>query len=88
MKLEKLRTEINKIDKEIVLLLGRRFNLARKVSAFKKINKVSIEDKLREQKIIKKIKILGSNRRVDPSWLTKVFRLIIRESKRIQKETI
>lgn len=85
MKLEKLRAEINKIDKDIVLLLGRRFKLVKKVASFKKKNNLLMEDKSREKEVIKKVKQVGSDIGVDSAWLTKVFRLIIKESKKEQK---
>lgn len=88
MKLEDLRTEINKIDKDLVLLIGRRLKLVRKIAFFKKKNNLHIANIKRENEVIRKIKQFGSRDGVDSILLIKVFRLIIKESKKEQKEII
>jgi len=88
MKLEKLRAEINKTDRDIVLLLARRFKLVRKIAFFKKRNNLPIEDKVREKEIMEKIKQLSIDMEIDSIWLTKIFRLIIKKSQKIQRGKI
>lgn len=88
MKLEKLRAEINKIDRDIVLLLGRRFDLVRKVASLKKKNNLSIEDKSREKAVLKQVKTQASSLNISISFIESIFKLIISESKRIQKRKV
>lgn len=88
MKLEEIRTEINKIDRDLVLLIGRRFELVRKIAFIKKRDNLHIEDIKKEKEVIRKIKQLGSRVGVNSILLIKVFRLIIKESKKEQKKII
>lgn len=85
MKLEDCREKIDKIDKEIMILLGRRFKIVKKVAFFKKRNNLRIEDKSREKEVLEKVKTIGTEVEISHTWLLKLFRLIIQESKKIQK---
>ena len=52
MDLDSARIEINKIDREIVELLEKRFNLSVEIGRYKKENNLPVYDADREKKVI------------------------------------
>jgi monofunctional chorismate mutase len=78
----KLRKEINKIDREIIILLKKRFEVSRKIGDYKKENNLKIRDLKRENEIINK-KIKES--KLDKKFVKNLYGLIFRESRRMQK---
>lgn len=52
MDLNSARVKINKIDKEIVNCLEKRFNLVKEIGEYKKENNIEIYDENREQSVI------------------------------------
>lgn len=74
--LKNLRTEIDKIDKKLKILLLKREKLIKKTAKLKKALNLKIEDKTRENKILKKIK---------SPFVKKTFKTIISASKDVQK---
>ncbi|MBN2086787.1 chorismate mutase [Candidatus Peregrinibacteria bacterium] len=83
--MQKVRNEINKIDKEIISLLSKRMKLAIKIGKMKKAEGLPIRVRKREGEImdmyLKKAKKLGLN----TSFIKKLFSRIFRESRRIQR---
>lgn len=53
MDLNHARNEINIIDKEIVQLLEKRFNIVMEIGKYKKENNIPIYDKEREKTVVK-----------------------------------
>jgi len=53
--LTSLRDEIDSVDKEIILLLKKRIEIAKKIIEYKKKNNLSLEDLNREKEIIEKL---------------------------------
>lgn len=52
MELNKARTEINNIDKEIVNLLEKRFNIVNEIGHYKRKQKLPIYDEARERQVV------------------------------------
>lgn len=52
MELNKARTEINNIDKEIVKLLEKRFNIVNKIGHYKRKQNLPVYDEIREKQVI------------------------------------
>ncbi|MBI4990916.1 chorismate mutase [Candidatus Gottesmanbacteria bacterium] len=86
MKLENLRKEIDKIDENLVLLLGRRLDVVKKIAKVKKRDNLPAEDKIREKEVLTKVKQLGDMVGLNSQWLIKIFQLIIKESKRFTSQ--
>ncbi len=86
MGLLELREEIDKIDREIIELLCRRFAIAEDIASLKRETGADIEDNEREGGIIKNCKE-KSRGELDEAFIEELMRLIISESKRIQKKT-
>lgn len=53
MDLNNTRIEINKIDKDIVSLLEKRFNIVMEIGKYKKENNIPVYDEKREKAVIK-----------------------------------
>ena len=86
MNLKRLRNEVDLIDRELLLLLRRRFLVVQKIALLKKELNLSVTDKTREMQIKKRVQELGRDLSLEPEFLVKIFRLIIIEAKRLQKE--
>ena len=78
------REKIDAIDKNIVKLLLLRFYLAVKIVKYKKINKIKITDKKREQQVINNIKKFSKNSHQE--FIIKIFKNIIQYSKMMQSK--
>lgn len=86
MGLIELREEIDRIDREIIGLLCRRFGIAEDIARLKKETDIDIVDSERESDIIKNCKD-ESGGELSETFVEKLMRLIISESKKIQEKT-
>ena len=76
------RKNIDKIDSKIMKLLEKRFESARKIGEYKKKTGIKLVDKKRENEILQdRIK----NSRLSKDFTKKLFSVIIKESKKVQK---
>lgn len=64
--LSSLRKEIDSIDKELVQLIEKRFNLVLQVGNFKKANNIPVLDENREELVLKKCKTHLTNSSYEP----------------------
>ncbi len=85
MKLEQIRKKINKIDHEIIHLLASRQACSFAVGKYKKKNGLKIYQPKREQEMLVKNSKLAKKFNVDQNLVTKIFRLIVKDSRNIQK---
>lgn len=75
--LEILRKNIDKVDEQLMELLGKRFALTEKVGQFKVSNAVNSVDPEREKAVIAKWTNLAAANGVDEVFAQKVARLVI-----------
>jgi chorismate mutase-like protein len=87
MDIEHWRTEIDKIDQEILLLLNMRARLAIKVGTLKKAADLPFCDPEREQNVLSRLQDLNDGP-LDHIAVGKLFRRIIRESRRVEVRTV
>lgn len=85
MDIEHWRNEIDEVDAELLRLLNVRARLALKVGALKKAAHLPFCDPDREQYVLSRLQHLNSGP-LDERAVYKVFRRIIRESRRVQVE--
>lgn len=87
MDLSELREKLDEIDYKILESLANRFNIAKEIGKLKKEQSIKIQDKNREKFIIndrtKKLDSLGYN---DPLFVSKLFNLIMKKSRKIQSD--
>lgn len=86
MNLSEIRKEIDFIDETIINLLYKRFNLTLLAGKEKKKLQLETFDKRRETEILERIEKLSSRIKVRNNFFSKLFKLIIAESKRHQKK--
>ena len=83
MDIEHWRREIDDIDIELLRLLNMRARLALKVGALKQAANIPFCDPDRERTILERLQEINSGP-LDKRAVRKVFRRIIRESRRVQ----
>jgi chorismate mutase-like protein len=83
MDIEHWRKEIDEVDAEILRLLNVRARLALKVGALKKAKHLPFCDPDREEYVLTRLRHLNTGPLADRT-VDKLFRRIIRESRRIQ----
>jgi shikimate dehydrogenase len=82
--LGKLRKDIDLIDNNIVILIGKRFSIADKIGKIKKNHHLKIEDRKRENQVLTKVKksIQGLKRK---KAIYYIYKEIIRQTKNVEK---
>ena len=83
MDIEYWRKEIDEIDGELLRLLNIRARLALKVGALKQAAHLPFCDPERERTVLERLREMNSGP-LDERAVDKVFRRIIRESRRVQ----
>lgn len=83
--LNKLRTNIDKIDDNIIELLKKRFILAKKISDIKCRSKIRINNKKREKQIIKIL--INKHKYMNKNFICKLYKMIFKYSRNIQKKS-
>jgi len=84
-KLEELRTEIDKIDVELIDLLSRRMQVVDEIGAYKKENNITILQLKRWQHIIEDRISIGTNLGLNRKFLLQLLELVHEAS--IQRQT-
>jgi chorismate mutase-like protein len=87
MDIEHWRREIDEIDKEILRLLNLRASLAIKVGTLKKAADLPFCDPERERYVLGRLQELNDGP-LDHDAVGKLFRRIIRESRRVESTTV
>jgi chorismate mutase / prephenate dehydratase len=87
MNIEYWRTEIDEVDRELLQLLNRRARLAMKVGSLKKAAGLPFCDPEREQTVLHTLQQANTGP-LDRRAITKVFRRIIRESRRVEAQAL
>lgn len=85
--LEKQRSKIDKIDKELVKLFEERMNTVVEVAQIKKENNIEIFDSSRENLVIDKVKSYLENEKLG-KYLEEFYKDLMNVSKKYQKEII
>lgn len=80
-KIDTLRNNIDKLDKEIMSLLEERFTLTNKIGAIKKESKTVVLDSKREQVIFDKTTEFSHSPQI-----IEIYKTIMNESKSLQRK--
>jgi len=86
MSIEKYRREIDHIDHKIIHLLYKRFNMAKEIAKEKKKEGLDIRDKKRERKVLRDKSSLAKRYGISVKLTKKLYTLIMKESRRLQKK--
>lgn len=84
--LEKLRNQVDAIDKELLGILSERFKAVSEIGEYKKQNDITILQIKRWSHIMNERLKLGKKINIDETFLTKLLKLVHKESIRIQTE--
>lgn len=82
--MKQIRQQIDGIDKEIIKLLSKRMKLAVKLGKFKKKEGLPVLDKKREEEMLKKLQKQAKKLGLDPKSVSKLYKEILKESRRVQ----
>lgn len=85
MKLEQTRKKIDQVDKKLLILLSKRFMLAKRIGLIKQKIGCPVKDKNREIIIINNLMKKAGNLSLNTKFIKKIWLLIIKESNREQK---
>ncbi len=86
MNLLSIRNKLNNIDTKIVRLIAKRQSYMPAVGAYKKKHGLAINQKDRELAIIEALKKMSVEEGVSQALVESIFKLIFKDSKKIQKE--
>jgi len=84
MGLEELRNEIDEIDKDIIELLGKRFEATKKIGQVKIQYGFPLYQPEREQVVLRDRKIEANKLNIDEQFIDEFFSVIFRQSRKIQ----
>ncbi len=84
--LDSIRRKINAADKKIITLLAKRQSYMHAVGKYKKENRLAINQPARESEILKELGKLSKKESVDAKLTGKIFKLIFKNAKDIQKK--
>jgi len=86
MTLDTIRKKLDTIDRRIVELVAERQSYMQAVGAYKRAHKLAIYQPKREKEILLSKKQMAKELKVDASLVTKIFTLIFKNSRKLQKE--
>jgi chorismate mutase len=87
MTIEDWRVEIDVIDEELLRLLNARARIAMRVGESKRDAGLSVCDRNREREVIERV-CRANTGPLDAEAVARLFRQIIRESRRVQTEAV
>jgi len=82
---EKYIRKINKINKELLKLLSKRVKISKKIKKYKQENNLKIYNKQRENRIFQWLEAISPKYNLDKKYTKDLFKLIIKNSREIQK---
>jgi chorismate mutase len=85
-KLEELRQKIDNIDRELIEVLATRMAIVEKIGDYKKDNNVTSFQVKRWDEIMKNRKELASKMKLNPEYISEIFKIVHEESVRKQTE--
>ena len=86
--LDEIRRQLDRIDDQIVELLGQRFELISKVSTIKKSQGMDVYQSNREQQILDRVLAKGREKGLNPLLLQALFLQIFAVSRRDQGKQV
>lgn len=84
MRLDAIREEIDTLDEKILYLLQNRFKSVEEIRELKNTLGLPVGDKKREEEVLNNLLPIGEKLGLSKSFVAKLFKLIISESKKIQ----
>ena len=86
MSLEKLRSEIDRVDSDIIRLIAQRQKISGAIAQFKISNSLPIHDEKRTTDVLRGVFDKAVESRIDPVATQKIFEMLIAMSEERQHE--
>jgi len=87
-RLQVLRREIDKIDEQVVALLGQRLKFADDLVALKRKLKLGIRDEVRERAVVNRARKRAKSAGLDPAFIESMMRLVIAHMAGAERERV
>lgn len=87
MQLNELRSQIDTINSELVLLLGKRTEIAREIARIKKREQLPILDSSREDAIKIKVRGLAKEQKISASVMEEIIQIVL-DYTRLEMESV
>ena len=84
-RIDALRAELGEADRELVEALGRRNRIVETIGAVKQEASADLRDRTRERAVLERVEEVARQERLDPYFVTRLFREIIDHSIRVQQ---
>jgi chorismate mutase/prephenate dehydratase len=84
-RIDALRSELGEADRALVEALGRRNRIVETIGALKQEANTELRDRARERSVLERVEALAREERLDPYFVTRLFREIIDHSIRTQQ---
>ena len=72
-KLEEYRKQIDEIDKNIVELFAKRFEIVKQIGKFKKENNIPVVDNNRFQKVLEKVENMAMKQGISKDFIDEIY---------------
>jgi len=86
--LTEFRMQLNALDAELIELLGKRIAICREVACFKRERGIPVLQSARVEEVKERCVGIALRHQVDPSFVRKLYTLIIDETCRVEDEII
>ncbi len=84
--LNEFRNKIDKIDREIVMLLSERSEISKKIGVLKAKNCLDVLNSDREEELVLRLEEIGLKKGLDNRYIKDIFGVILKESRKVQDE--
>lgn len=86
--IEKLRSDLDEIDMEILRLLMRRTEIIKEIGLIKKQYDIPVVNRKREKKVYNNVKEFALEHELDSDQIKSIFKKIMQFSKKVQSEIL
>ena len=84
-KLEEYRKQIDEIDKNIVELFAKRFEIVKQIGKCKKENNIPVVDNNRFQKVLEKVENMAMKQGISKDFIDEIYRTIHKYACELEK---
>ena len=84
--MKRLRTEIDKVDQEILKKIKERIRLTKRIGQIKKTSQADILDEKRESEILSRLSTVGKSLGIEDKFIISLWQQIIEYSHKVQNE--
>lgn len=84
--MDELRNELDKIDREILTLIGRRMKVAKKIGNIKRKEKIAITDKKREKQVLAGLTNKAKRDKIDKHSVEKIWKELFKLSYKMEQK--